>query len=40
VALGRSALLDELGEDNVFGNIDAALDRAAEYVAAPSARSA
>lgn len=36
VALGRSALLDELGEDNVFGDIDAALERAAAYVAAPS----
>ena len=32
VALGRSALLDELGEENVFGDIDAALDRAAAYV--------
>ena len=40
VALGRSALLDELGEENVFGDIDAALDRAAAYVAAPSRRSA
>jgi sulfate permease, SulP family len=40
VALGRSALLDELGEENVFGDIDAALDRAAAYVAAPSSRSA
>jgi SulP family sulfate permease len=37
VALGRSALLDELGEDNVFGDIDAALARAAAYVGAPNA---
>ena len=28
VALGRSAVLDEIGEENVFGNLDDALNRA------------
>jgi SulP family sulfate permease len=28
VALGRSGLLDEIGEDNLFGDVDAALDAA------------
>lgn len=32
VALGRSALIDELGEDNVFGNIDDALNRARAHL--------
>jgi SulP family sulfate permease len=32
VALGRSAVLDEIGEDNVFGNLDDALDRARQHL--------
>ena len=32
VALGRSWLLDELGDDAIFGNIDAALNRAREHL--------
>jgi SulP family sulfate permease len=28
VALGRSDLLDEIGDDNIFGNLDDALNRA------------
>jgi SulP family sulfate permease len=28
VAIGRSALMDEIGEENLFGNIDDALNRA------------
>jgi SulP family sulfate permease len=26
IALGRSGLLDEIGEDNLFGDVDQALD--------------
>ena len=37
VAIGRSDLLDELGEDNVFGNIDDALNRAREHMGLPTA---
>lgn len=32
VAVGRSHLLDELGEENIFGNIDDALNRAREHL--------
>ena len=32
VALGRSAVMDELGEENVFGNIDDALNRARQHL--------
>jgi SulP family sulfate permease len=32
IALGRSHLLDEIGDDNIFGNIDDALARAREHV--------
>ena len=36
IALGRSDLLDEIGEDNIFGNLDDALNRArAEVGEAP-----
>jgi SulP family sulfate permease len=38
VALGRSDLLDEIGDDNIFGNLDDALNRArAELGVAPAA---
>ena len=37
VALGRSDLLDEIGEENVFGNIDDALDRARIHLGMPTA---
>jgi len=33
VALGRSTLLDEIGEENIYGDIDEALARAREFVA-------
>src|SRR5207248_516897 len=36
VALGRSAVLDEIGEENVFGNIDDALDRARQHLGLPA----
>ena len=36
VALGRSDLLDEIGEDNIFGNIDDALNRAREHLGLPA----
>jgi len=36
VALGRSAVLDEIGEDNVFGNLDDALNRARMYIGLPT----
>ncbi|HET7459081.1 MAG TPA: sulfate permease [Gemmatimonadaceae bacterium] len=36
VALGRSALLEELGEENLFGNIDDALNRARVHVGLPT----
>jgi len=32
VALGRSAVLEEIGEENVFGNLDDALDRARDHL--------
>jgi sulfate permease, SulP family len=35
IALGRSALLDELGDDNVFGSLDDALARAREHLGIP-----
>jgi SulP family sulfate permease len=39
VALGRSAVLDEVGEQNLFGNLDDALDRAREHLGlAPAER--
>ncbi|HMG12958.1 MAG TPA: sodium-independent anion transporter, partial [Gemmatimonadaceae bacterium] len=34
-ALVRSDMLAELGEENVFGNLDDALDRAREYLTLP-----
>ena len=37
MALGRSALLDEIGDDNLFGNIDDALNRAREHLGLPTA---
>jgi sulfate permease, SulP family len=36
VALSRSAVLDEIGEDNLFGNLDDALARAREHLALPA----
>ena len=39
VALGRSAVLEEVGEQNLFGNLDDALDRAREHLGlAPAER--
>lgn len=35
VALGRSAVLDEIGEDNLFGNVDDALNRARVHLGLP-----
>ena len=35
VALGRSTLLDEIGEENIFGHIDDALERAREHLGLP-----
>ena len=35
VAISRSAVLDEIGEDNVFGNIDDALNRARRHLGLP-----
>lgn len=35
VALGRSAVLDEIGEENIFGNVDDALNRAREHLGLP-----
>jgi SulP family sulfate permease len=32
IALGRSELLDEIGEDNLFGNLDDSLNRAREHL--------
>ena len=37
IALGRSAVIDELGEENIFGNIDDALNRAREHLGLPPA---
>jgi SulP family sulfate permease len=36
VALGRSELLDEIGDDNIFGNLDDALNRARAELGQPS----
>ena len=36
VALERSGLYDELGEQNIHGNIDDALNRAREHLGVPS----
>jgi len=36
VALERSGLYDELGEENIHGNIDDALNRAREHLGIPS----
>jgi SulP family sulfate permease len=36
VALGRSELLDEIGEENLFGNLDDALNRAREHLGLPA----
>ncbi len=35
LALGRSYLLDEIGEDNIFGNLDDALNRARRHLGLP-----
>jgi len=35
LALGRSYLLDEIGEDNIFGNIDDALNKARRHLGVP-----
>ena len=35
IALGRSTLLDEIGEENIYGDIDDALDRARAQIGAP-----
>ena len=37
VAIGRSAVLDEIGEENLFGNIDDALNRARAHLGLPPA---
>jgi SulP family sulfate permease len=34
-AMDRSGLLEEIGEDNIFGNIDDALNRAREILGLP-----
>jgi len=36
VALERSGLYDELGEENIHGNIDDALNRAREHLGLPA----
>ncbi len=36
VAISRSAVLDEIGEENLFGNIDDALNRARAHLGLPS----
>jgi SulP family sulfate permease len=36
VALGRSAVLEEVGEENLFGNLDDALDRARDHLGLPA----
>ncbi len=36
IALGRSSLLDDFGEDNIFGNLDDALTRARAHLAITS----
>jgi SulP family sulfate permease len=35
IAMTRSGLLDEIGEDSAFGNLDDALDRAREHLGVP-----
>jgi SulP family sulfate permease len=35
VALGRSGVLDEIGDDQVFGNVDDALNRARRHLGLP-----
>ncbi len=35
LALGRSYLLDEIGEDNIFGNVDDALNKARRHLGLP-----
>jgi SulP family sulfate permease len=35
VALGRSELLDEIGDDNIFGNLDDALNQARAHLGVP-----
>ena len=35
IALGRSALLDEIGDESIFGNLDDALNRAREHLGLP-----
>jgi SulP family sulfate permease len=35
IALERSGLLEEIGADNVFGNVDEALNRARELLGLP-----
>jgi SulP family sulfate permease len=35
IALGRSALLDEIGENNIFGNVDDALNVARKHLGLP-----
>ena len=37
LALGRSAVMDELGDENIFGNLDDALNRARELLGLPPA---
>jgi sulfate permease, SulP family len=36
IVLGRSGLLDQVGDDNLFGNLDDALNRAREYLGLPA----
>lgn len=38
VAIGRSAVLDEIGEDNIFGNIDDALNGARRHLGLPTVK--
>lgn len=38
VALGRSDVLDDVGEENLFGDLDGALRRAREWLEAPAPR--
>lgn len=35
MALGRSYLLDEIGDENIFGNVDDALNRARVHLGLP-----
>jgi SulP family sulfate permease len=35
MALARSGLLDQLGDENLFGNLDDALNRAREHLGLP-----